>query len=80
MTTAFPITQPLGFHWFGYYDKFQFDPTDHYALGMRVDFEHRLPTEEDVVAIGMIDLADGNRWIDLGQSCAWCWQQGCMLQ
>ena len=80
MTTAFPITQPPGFHWFGYYDKFQFDPTDRYALGMRVDFEHRLPTEEDVVAIGMIDLADGNRWIDLGESRAWCWQQGCMLQ
>ena len=35
---------------------------------MRVDFEHRLSTEEYVVAIGMIDLADGNRWIDLGQS------------
>ena len=76
----FPITQPPGFHWFSYYDKFQFDPTDRYALGMRVDFEHRLPTEEDVVALGMIDLADGNRWIDLGQSRAWCWQQGCMLQ
>ena len=30
--------------------------------------------------MGMIDLADGDRWIELGQTRAWCWQQGCMLQ
>ena len=29
------------FHWFGYYDKQQFDPTNRYVLGMEVDFEHR---------------------------------------
>ena len=74
------ISKPPGFHWFGYYDKFQFDPTDRYALGMQVDFEHRLPTEKDVIRIGMLDLADGNKWIELGESRAWCWQQGCMLQ
>jgi hypothetical protein len=28
----------------------------------------------------MVDLQDGDRWIELGQSNAWCWQQGCMLQ
>ena len=77
---AVALTKGPGFHWFGYYDKFQFDPTDRYVLGMRVDFEHRLPTDEDVVKVGMIDLADGNKWIELGESRAWCWQQGCMLQ
>ncbi len=75
-----PITHPPGFHWFGYYDKFQFDPTDRFALSMRVDFEHRLPTSDDLVQIGMIDLENDNRWIELGESRAWCWQQGCMLQ
>ena len=25
-------------HFFGYYDKFQFDPSDRHALGMEVDF------------------------------------------
>ena len=74
------ITRPPGFHWFGYYDKFQFDPSDRYALGIRVEFEHRLPTGDDVVQIGMIDLANDNTWIDLGTSRAWSWQQGCMLQ
>jgi hypothetical protein len=28
----------------------------------------------------MIDLMDRDRWIELGESRAWCWQQGCMLQ
>ena len=28
----------------------------------------------------MIDLQDNNRWIELGESKAWNWQQGCMLQ
>jgi hypothetical protein len=47
---------------------------------MEVDFEHRSPRPEDVIKIGMVDLEDNDRWIELGESCAWGWQQGCMLQ
>ena len=74
------ITRGPKFHWFGYYDKLQFDPTCRYALGMEVDFEHRSPKPDDIIGIGMVDLKDKDRWIQLGQSRAWCWQQGCMLQ
>lgn len=74
------LTRSPGFHWFAYYDKLQFDPTNRYCLGMRVDFEHRSPQPDDAIELGMIDLADGDRWIPLGTSRAWCWQQGCMLQ
>ena len=74
------ITRPPGFHWFGYYDKLQFDPTGRYVLGMEVDFEHRSPRADDEVRVGMVDLRDGDRWIELGTSSAWNWQQGCMLQ
>lgn len=74
------ITRGPGHHWFGYYDKLQFDPTDRFVLGMRVDFEHRSPRADDVVQIGMVDLEEGDRWIPLGESRAWNWQQGCMLQ
>jgi len=74
------ITSGPAHHWFGYYDKLQFDPTGRYVLGMEVPFEHRSPTADDVIKIGMVDLQDGNRWIQLGQSSAWNWQQGCMLQ
>ena len=74
------ITHGPKFHWFGYYDKLQFDPTCRYVLDMEVDFEHRSPKPDDVIRIGMVDLKDGDRWIELGWSRAWCWQQGCMLQ
>ena len=74
------ITQGPKFHWFGYYDKLEFDPSCRYVLGMEVDFEHRSPRPDDEIRVGMVDLEDGDRWIDLGSTRAWCWQQGCMLQ
>ena len=74
------ITQGPKHHWFGYYDKLQFDPSGRFVLGMQVDFEHRSPTAEDVIRVGMVDLRQDDRWIELGESRAWNWQQGCMLQ
>lgn len=74
------ITRGPKYHWFGYYDKLQFDSENRRVLGMEVDFEHRSPRPDDVIKIGMVDLEDGDKWIDLGQSRAWGWQQGCMLQ
>ena len=74
------ITHGPKFHWFGYYDKLQFDPTGRYSLAMEVDFEHRSPKPDDIIKIGMVDLHDGDRWTELDRSGAWCWQQGCMLQ
>jgi hypothetical protein len=81
--SSFPvraITKGPKFHWFGYYDKLQFDPTQRYVLGMEVNFEGRSPKADDEIRIGMVDLQDNDRWIDLGSSRAWGWQQGCMLQ
>ncbi len=74
------ITSGPKHHWFGYYDKLQFDPSARYVLGMEVDFEHRAPAPEDVIQVGMVDLADRDRWIALAESRAWGWQAGCMLQ
>lgn len=75
-----PITSGTKAHWFSYYDKHQFDLTDRFVLGMEVDFEDRDPAPEDAIRLGMIDLEEGNRWIPVGETTAWCWQQGCMLQ
>lgn len=72
-------TGPL-FHWFGYYDKFQFSPDNRFVLSNQVSFEHRSPKPEDVIQVGMVDLQDADRWIELGDTRAWNWQQGCMLQ
>ena len=74
------ITDGKSFHWFGYYDKFQIDPTGRYALGCKPSFEHRSPTADDSLSIGIIDLQDNHRWIQIGTSKEWGWQQGCMLQ
>lgn len=80
LTKSRTITRGPKHHWFGYYDKLQFDPSQRFVLGMEVDFEHRSPRADDVIKIGMVDLEDNDRWIELGESSAWCWQQGCMLQ
>lgn len=74
------ITHGPKHHWFAYYDKLQFDPTGRYVLGNEVTFEHRSPRPDDGIAVGMVDLQDGDRWKELGLSFAWNWQQGCMLQ
>lgn len=67
-------------HWFGYYDKLEFDPSNRFVLSNQVDFEGRAPTPEDRIQVGMVDLGNGDEWIELGKSDAWGWQQGCMLQ
>lgn len=74
------ITRGPKHHWFGYYDKLQFDPSNRYVLGMQVDFEMRSPTKNDIVKLGYIDLKDNDRWTEIGESRSWGWQQGCMLQ
>ena len=74
------ITRGPKYHWFGYYDKLEFDPSNRRVLGMEVGFEHRSPRPDDEIRIGMVDLQDEDRWVELGSSTAWGWQQGCMLQ
>lgn len=74
------ITKPPGFHWFGYYDKREFDPQNRRVLSNRVNFEGRSPLPTDTVTVGYVELEDNDRWVELGTSRAWGWQQGCMLQ
>jgi hypothetical protein len=74
------ITRGPKFHWFGYYDKLQFDPASRLVLGNEVDFEGRTPTEDDVIKVGVVDTGAQDRWAELGETRAWNWQQGCMLQ
>lgn len=68
------------YHWFGYYDKREFDPTGQLVLSNEVDFEGRSPTADDSIGVGYVDTRRDNRWVPLGRSKAWGWQQGCMLQ
>ena len=74
------ITKGPASHWFGYYDKLQFDRTGRYVLGMEVDFHDRSPDPDDVIRLGMVDLENGDTWVEFAETRAWSWQQGCMLQ
>ncbi len=74
------ITKGPSFHWFGYYDKREFDPTGKLVLSNEVSFEGRSPTGDDEIKVGYVDTSDGDRWHEIGSSNAWGWQQGCMLQ
>ncbi len=67
-------------HFFGYYEKTPWRADGRYLLGLRVAPMARPVTAEDVAVVGLIDLAEGNRWRALDASLAWCWQQGNMLQ
>lgn len=75
-----PITNGPRQHWFGYYDKQQVSASGRYALGNQVDLFFRSPTPQDKLQVGLIDLENKNEWRKLGESSAWGWQQGCMLQ
>ena len=57
------VTHGPRFHWFGYYDKRQFDPSNRYLLSNEVEFEHRTPGPEDKLRVGgrqiyLMDVAD----------------------
>ena len=74
------VTKEPGHWWFGYYDKFPWDATGRYMLAMRNGFMDRAPRPGDKVEIGTIDLEVGCAWKKLGDTEAWNWQQGSMLQ
>jgi len=77
---AVAVTRGPKHHFFGYYDKHQWDATGRYLLCQEVSFMDHPPQAEDEITVGMVDLREGNRWIPLATTKAWCWQQGTMLQ
>lgn len=74
------ITHGPQHHWFGYYDKREFDPSGQLVLSNEVAFEGRPPTGDDAIKVGYVDTSTDDQWHPIGSSRAWGWQQGCMLQ
>lgn len=74
------LTTLPGHHFFGYYDKQQWDPSGRYVLGMQSTFHDRPVSASDTCVIGMIDTKSDGHFQPLAETSAWCWQQGCMLQ
>ncbi len=74
------VTSDPGYHWFGYYDKCPWSADGRLMLAMEVDFMDRIPTGEDGIRVGLVDLESGTEFHALDETRAWCWQQGTMLQ
>ena len=62
------------------HELFQFDPSGRYMLGMRIFIETREVLPTDKGEIGIFDLQRNNKWIKIGETNAWNYQQGCRLQ
>ncbi len=73
------------YHGFFFYncspsDGLQFDPSGRYMLGLKVTVEGRRVRPADTAFVGLIDRQNNYKWIEIGTSAAWNWQQGCRLQ
>jgi hypothetical protein len=68
------------FHWFGYYDKFPWNQSQHLLLSNEIDFMDRILQAGDTINVGFVDLAAGTEFHPIAETPAWCWQQGTMLQ
>ena len=55
-------------HFFGYYDKCPWDPSGRFMLALETAFMDRPPSPDDRATIGVIDLAEGNRWRPLDET------------
>jgi len=74
---ATAITRGPRQHFFGYYDKQQFDAQDCCLLGLECDVIGRLQQPDDVAVLGMVDLRREKQWVPLAETRAWNWQMGC---
>ncbi|MGG1515677.1 hypothetical protein ABE504_09715 [Paenibacillus oryzisoli] len=73
------LTEADGHYFFGYYDTPAWSGNDRYHLCHRVAFCDRLPRAEDRAELGCIDVQN-NRFTVIGETTAWNFQQGSMLQ
>lgn len=78
-TDAKVISPENGQYFFGYYDLKAYDKTDSIHLCNRPQFIDRLPTENDVLDLGYINLKSGE-FTKFADTTLWNFQQGCLLQ
>ena len=69
-----------GHHFFGYYNKTNWDRSDRYLLANRFERMDAPLTPQLTAAVGFFDLHDGARFQRVGETRAWNWQMGCQLQ
>lgn len=67
-------------HFFGYYNKTNWDSAGEKILAQRVPYANRDLAADNVAQVGYFDLADNDRFNAIGETTAWNWQMGSQLQ
>ena len=67
-------------HFFGYYNKSNWDKTNRLLLAQRTPWMDQLLTPEAKATIGYFDTQDGDRFHAVGETGAWNFQMGSQLQ
>ena len=67
-------------HFFGYYNKTNWDRSGRYLLAQQVPFMDARLTPQLAAGIGYFDLQEGHRFHRVGATRAWNWQMGSQLQ
>lgn len=67
-------------HFFGYYNKSNWDKTNRLIAGQRTPAMDQYLTPDAKATIGYFDTLDGDRFHAVGETGAWNWQMGSQLQ
>lgn len=71
------LTPEDGHYTFGYYDRCPWDVENRYHLALRIPQQTRLPSPGETAAVGYVDR-ETRRFHAVGETRAWCHQQGAM--
>jgi hypothetical protein len=75
-----PVTRGPKHHFFGYYEKSPWNASGDLLAAHEVSFNDRAPNPGDRATVGVVHLNEGARFQPIGETGAWNWQQGAMLQ
>lgn len=67
-------------HFFGYYNKSNWDKDNRLLLAQRTPWMDQYLTPEVKATVGYFDIGDGDRFHAVGETGAWNWQMGSQLQ
>lgn len=67
-------------YFYGYYDKSPWDASDRYMICIQVKQAYKSVAPKEPGVVGVIDTADGNKFIKIGVTHSWNVQQSCMAQ
>jgi hypothetical protein len=71
------LTPEPGHYTFGYYDRVPWDAENRFHLALRIPQQIRLPDPGEVADVGYVDR-ETRRFHKVGETFAWCHQQGAM--